>query len=250
MSAETDDRVIIIINYRLNIFIAGEPHVELRTHNFELSVEIVGWLEICVSNLSQNLFVVVDHVSPGDFQRGAASATRSSSNSAKQFQTFHHHLRQLYFLVVWVEWGKHADRTFINFFSPTIVTGHSSPAVALVTRYGYPDVAKDADSGLERVVLLGDVLRAADGDDGLGDRHHHHAGHGGRHVSLGSVDTRDDGGQLQSSLARSRELPGVEVGDLPDQLVHVLHVVPVDGDLGPVAVGHHLHAGLQQVGGG
>ena len=79
MSAETDDRVIIIVNYRLNIFIAGEPHVELRTHNFELSVEIVGWLEICVSNLSQNLFVVVDHVSPGDFQRGAASATRSNS---------------------------------------------------------------------------------------------------------------------------------------------------------------------------
>ena len=35
------------------------------------------------------------------------------------------------------------------------------------------------------------------------------------------------------------ELSGVEVGDLPDQLVHVVHIVPDYRD----------HAGLQEVGG-
>ena len=36
-----------------------------------------------------------------------------------------------------------------------------------------------------------------------------------------------------------RKLPGVEAGDLPDQLVHVVHIVPDYRD----------HAGLQEVGG-
>ena len=43
---------------------------------------------------------------------------------------------------------------------------------------------------------------------------------------------------LQLQLYRGQELPGVEVG-----------VVPINGDLTAVTVGHHLHAGLQEVGG-
>ena len=36
----------------------------------------------------------------------------------------------------------------------------------------------------------------------------------------------------------------VEVADLSDQLLQVLHVVPLNGDLNDLTVGQHLHAGL------
>ena len=67
-----------------------------------MSVEIVGWLLVCVGHLSDDLFIVVDHVA-------SHNLNSSHTGAPTDVEREQHVLRNVKLLMVWVQWRKHTE---------------------------------------------------------------------------------------------------------------------------------------------